>query len=493
MSDALRGARASLLLCSLFACLMWAFPQSSMASVADGRIGLSSHLFWLGEADVDKELKRMRTGGVDWIREDFRWDLIEPSQGNFDWRRTDGLMSAAARNDVNVLAILDYSARWASSDPSGRGDIHYPPREPADFARFAGAVAARYGANGAFWREHPGLPAKPLPAVEMWNEPWGWWFWKSGPDPARYARLAKAGAEAVKAVAPSTKVLISGDLLMLRQNGSASEWLGPVLDAEPSLRGLVDAYSTHPYPSPRDRSPLDTSSGPAYRFDRAHLTHDIAAARQADKPIWITEIGWSTAAAVGDAVTEDTQANYLRLAATSALGKQGVERMFVFGWDRSSGVAGDREGNYGLQRADGSMKPAWWAITSIVDNGLPPLPTVIQPTAGDRPPAIAASSAQASPINRPAAPTSRARSASSYRRARISARRTCSRAALRIARRSRARGVRPATVRRSVRVRVRRCVNRRMIARKRRIARERARSQPARQSALAGITAADGA
>jgi hypothetical protein len=39
----------------------------------------------------------------------------------------------------------------------------------------------------------------------------------------------------------------------------------------------------------------------------------------------------------------------------------------VYSWDRSTGASGDREGNYGLQRVDGTTKPAWTALTSMID------------------------------------------------------------------------------------------------------------------------------
>jgi hypothetical protein len=350
--------------------MMVAATPAHAASIS-GRVGLSTHLFWLGESDAQYQLTRLRASGIDWVREDFRWDLLEPRKGTMDWSHTDALMTAAARTHTNVLAILDYSATWASSDPSGAGSIYYPPKDPSDYAAYARRVVERYGPGGTFWAAHPELPATPLGGVELWNEPWGSWFWKPGPDPAAYARLAKAAAVAIKATGAPVPVLLSGDILQIRADGSSAPWLDAVLAADPSLRGVIDAYATHPYPSPRDRSPLDTSMPAAYRFDRAQLTHDVAAKYNADKPIWITEVGWSTAAGVPDAVSEDTQAKYLRDAVTSALGRQAVQRIFVFGWDKSSGVSGDREGNYGLQRADGSFKPAWSALTSMESTGLP--------------------------------------------------------------------------------------------------------------------------
>jgi hypothetical protein len=348
------------------------------ATSAGDKVGLSTHLFWLGESDITANLTRLRGGGAGWIREDFLWDQIEPAKGDFRWGRSDALMASAAKTGTNVLAILDYSARWASSDPSGGGDIHYPPKNFADYANFATKVVERYGSDGTFWAARPDLPRRPLAAVELWNEPWGSWFWKPNPDPAAYARMVRTAATAIRAAKPDMKILISGDLIAIRSDGRGARWLEDVLAADGGLAPLFDAYSTHPYPSPRNRGPLDTTSGPEYRFDRAQLTRDIASARAALKPVWITEVGWSTAASVSDAVTEATQATFVKDAIGNAITKQKVERIFIFGWDRSNGVATDREGNYGLQRYDGTLKPAWTALAGTISTGFPepaPSPT----------------------------------------------------------------------------------------------------------------------
>ena len=225
--------------------------------------------------------------------------------------------------------------------------------------------------------------------MELWNEPWGSWFWKPNPDPAAYARMVRTAATAIRATKPDMKILISGDLIAIRSDGQGARWLENVLAADSGLAPLFDAYSTHPYPSPRNRGPLDTTSGPEYRFDRAQLTRDIASARNTLKPIWITEVGWSTAASVSDAVTEATQATFTKDAIGNAITKQKVERIFIFGWDKSNGVATDREGNYGLQRYDGSLKPAWTMLTGTISAGFPeltPTPRRRRPRRPRRPP-----------------------------------------------------------------------------------------------------------
>jgi hypothetical protein len=341
----------------------------STASPYDGRIGVNSHAVWLSESDATPQLTRASAGGVTWIREEFPWGVVEPTKGTFNWAQTDALMAAASSAGVNVLGILGYSAKWASSDPSGAGDTAYPPRDPADYGRYAGEVVKRYGPGGTFWSSRPSLVPRPLTAVELWNEPWGYWFWKPNPDPAGYARLARAAATAVKQHDPQIRVLIPGDVLQVRTDGAIRNWQREVLAADPGLSSLFDAYSVHPYPHPFSLGPNADRPDPRWDFQRVRLT------READptKPIWITEIGWSTAPAHADSVSEAVQASYVEDAVERALGEWGsyVQRIFVYQWDRDRGAAADREGYFGLRRADDTAKPAWNSLVAMLAASVP--------------------------------------------------------------------------------------------------------------------------
>ncbi len=364
-----------------------ASPQAGPAPRSWDRVGVGTHLVWSSEAEARAVFERARSGGVGWVREDFPWATLEPNRGSYDWTRTDALMAAAAATGLDVLGILDYSARWASSDPSGAGEEHFAPRDPADYAAFAAAVVNRYGRGGAFWSTRTDLTPRPLTAVELWNEPYGFWSWKPDPDPAAYARLARAAALAIKAVHPEVKILISGEALQARRDDALVPWLDRVLDADPSLPKLVDAYSVHPYPWPRNRGPYDESN--RWNFGLVQRSYQAAVARHAALPIWITEIGWSTASGLpGEAVSEETQARYFKEALERVFGEWGsyVDRVFVYSFDRSNADATDREGNYGLRRADDSLKPAWDAITKFISAAsagnvpvAPPARLIIQP------------------------------------------------------------------------------------------------------------------
>jgi polysaccharide biosynthesis protein PslG len=329
----------------------------------DGRVGLSTHLTF-GAEPLAPALREMREGGIAWIREDFLWDRIELEPGRFDWGPTDRLMAAAAAEGIAVLPIIDYAARWASSDPGG--DVHHPPRDPGQYAAFARAVVARYGPGGEFWEGRE--DAVPLRAIELWNEPWGHFFWKPEPDPAAYARLARAAAAAVRDASADVDVLVSADLLQVRGDGAPLPWFEALLDADSELPELVDGWTVHPYPGPRDRGPSDGSGDVRFTFGRVTETAAIARRRDAERPLWITEIGWSTAA-TDEGVSEEEQAQHLGAALDRALGdwRDLVRVTFVYGWDRDNGSPDDLEGHFGVRRADGSFKPAWEAVVRRAD------------------------------------------------------------------------------------------------------------------------------
>ena len=326
-----------------------------------GRVGFHVH-FAAGSVDAAEQgMWTLRRAGVRWVRDDIDWRHAEPQRNSFDWTRGDTLMTAAARTRMNMLAILAYAPRWAETDPA----IPFsPPRDLRDYVTYVKYVIWRYGPGGDFWRAHPRLKPMPVRAVELWNEPWAWWFWRPDPDPAAYARLARAAATAVRSIAPKTTILLSGDVWGYRHDGSGPPFLAAVLDAQPRLRKLVDGYSVHAYSgaSPPGSSRAETR----FSFSRIALTTRIARRYHAAKPVWLTEYGWSTAPETAHAVSERQQARYLVQGTKLAFRRYHVARAFIYDYSRSSGAQGDLEDNYGMMRADGSYKPAWSAITRLL-------------------------------------------------------------------------------------------------------------------------------
>ena len=354
-----------------------AAPASTSSRYAS-RVGFASHTDYMSEADGAALLRRARDIGVTWIREDFGWSWIEGrGKGQFDWTVTDRLMRNTSKLGINVVAMAGYAPAWANG---GHGDDKFPPLNPRDYADFVVAVANRYGKNGAFWAANPGLPQRPLGAIELWNEPWLWTFWKPEPDPARYAALVRAAAPAIKAVHPEIEVLMCGDLQLGYSdsrdytNGTHRNWeygfLARVLKQD-FASGSVDAYSVHPYSQnfgPYQASIswfADQSYAQQWLYQKLVLTRDMTRGAGKAKPLWNTEFGWSTN---GD-VDETTQAQYLHDALKRAVEEWGgfVERSFIYVLEKPHN--GDRDGGYSLFHDDMSPKPAWLMLQRQLSAG----------------------------------------------------------------------------------------------------------------------------
>ena len=327
-------------------------------------VGLATNFVWDRDADVEGELAGLAACGVTAIREDLLWEVVEPEPGRLDWRRTDRVMRAAAASGIGVLGILGYSAPWASTDPSGGGQRNHAPDDAGAFAEYAGAVAARYGPASSFWGAGDGF--RPLLGLEIWNEAWGWWAWRPDPDPVAYARLALAAATAIEDAAPDVVVVLTADPFQNRRGGGHPPWLDAVLVAAPALPPLVDVYAVHPYPGPRDVGPLQARADPWDDFRRVAIVDEVARARGVPRPVWITEVGWSTSVAP-QSVSEADQAGHVVAAVERAANEWPfVERLFVYTWARDREDQSDIESGFGLRRVDGSAKPALLGLLRLV-------------------------------------------------------------------------------------------------------------------------------
>ncbi|MGB0096693.1 MAG: hypothetical protein WBP81_29665, partial [Solirubrobacteraceae bacterium] len=192
----------------------------------------------------------------------------------YDWAFDDQIAGALAACGLRWLPILDYSAPWAQSTP---GQDHSPPRNPNDFAAYANAFAARYGAGGAFWSTHPGLTPQPISTYEIWNEPDNREFWLPTPDAAQYADLYLRARTAITAVDPKGRVIVGG-------LSHPEAFLPGMLRARPGLRGHLDGVAIHPY-----------GGNPGVVLARVRTARRVLTSLGLDiVPLYVTELGWTT-------------------------------------------------------------------------------------------------------------------------------------------------------------------------------------------------------
>jgi polysaccharide biosynthesis protein PslG len=308
---------------------------------------------------LDAESSAMRSAGVGTERMEIAWDLVEPQKGQLDFALPDRKILAAARAGIDVLGLIVRTPSWAAQRA---GKPFSPPRDPADYAAFAAALVARYGPNGALWREHPDVPQRPVRAWQVWNEPNIDVYWTAQPFMRGYARLLNAAYAAIKQADPQATVVMAGlanfswrDLERLFDRGGAT------------LR--FDVAAVHPF------SGRPSNSVKIVALNRRVLNRH----RAKGKPIWLTELTWSSAKGKKRKVTQNWetteagQAQRLRAAYGLFVKARKVlklQRIYWYTWvtvDRDSPNSFDYSG-LRTERPDGTVvdKPAARAFRAMV-------------------------------------------------------------------------------------------------------------------------------
>lgn len=328
-------------------------PQPAGHSAAAGArptgVATGASPLWEDDADLARDLDAVAGSGATWVRFDFDWATAEPAAGAFDWSHIDRAVDGARSRGLAVLALPAYTPGWAR--PPGSTRMH-PPTDPADFARFVAAAAARYTGRGvAGW--------------EIWNEPNLAHFWQPTPDPAAYTQLLTQASRAVRQVDPHA-VVLTGGLSPARDDPDGGQ-ISPVT----FLRGVYaaggagsfDAVGMHPYCYPA--RPSDARTAAWNTFYRLPAVHEVMAEHgDGAKQVWLTEFGAPTGSARG-AVSEAEREAVLR-DAFATLGRWPWAGPLLWYSHRDTGTdPADREQNFGLLRHDFTAKPALRAFREL--------------------------------------------------------------------------------------------------------------------------------
>ncbi|MFV9503950.1 MAG: hypothetical protein AB4911_05220 [Oscillochloridaceae bacterium umkhey_bin13] len=310
-----------ILLLLLFALTLTLLPSSSYA--APPQPGLPPSLFGLNiyitgrersEAEATALVGRAQQIGAHWSREEICWACWGRDERNDFYDRRIGMLANAGIGIIGMLLTTPEEYRdpacVAHARAVGEPDYWCQPTDMDAFARWVGRVVERYDGDG--FRDAPGSPR--IAVWEIWNEPDMDGTWLPRANPVAYAEMLRKSYAAIKAADPSATVL-SGGVYVFDAVGQNA-----FMDRVVELAGWdsFDALSIHPWLI--DHAPDAPSLiNPRERFDvtipgRIELTQRWIAARGGGKPIWITEVGWSTcggACAPQFAKNEAQQANYM--------------------------------------------------------------------------------------------------------------------------------------------------------------------------------------
>lgn len=315
-------------------------PSAPGGGTAPLELGVTAFSMWRDWDNHGALLEQARGTGSNWLRVDVGWcSLEEAGPGKISlWYqgRLDVTAAAAERLGMHLLVQIGCAPGWAG----GTGYNSYP-KDPAQFQRITHYLATRYKNKVAAW--------------EIWNEPncIGGCF---NGSPQQFVTILKAGYQGIKTADPHTLVISGGT------SGNDTDWIQKMYTA--GAHGYFDALAVHPYQNPADTPPDTPSQGDKYRMTSLPLVHATMVHNgDANKPIWLTEFGWTTAdSGPRTGVDAQTQARYL----TQSINLIRTTYPYVTHafWyclrDRDDSTP--YENDFGLLYLDGTPKPAYTAL-----------------------------------------------------------------------------------------------------------------------------------
>jgi GH35 family endo-1,4-beta-xylanase len=277
-----------------------------------------------GHAKMDRAAAMAQAAGVKWSREEFGWARIEPKEGEYDFSFYDVVVDTALRHGISVYGLLSYWSSW--TEP-------YTEEGIEDFCRWARQVVLRYKDRVHHW--------------EVYNEP-NIFFWQ-GPKEL-YPLLLKRCYETIREADPTAKVL------GISTAGIDQAFIKQCLEAGAPF----DILTIHPY-----RTALS---------DRGFMKELKETSRLVNgRPVWITEMGWSTQMG---ATTEREQAVLLARCYLAATASGACDNVSWYNFRNDGNDPRYNEHNFGVIRSDLTPKPGYRAlatICSILAGGVPVL------------------------------------------------------------------------------------------------------------------------
>ena len=332
-----------------------------------------------------KVIAALREAKPAWVRVFLGWNGLEPAQGQYNtaeianYQHFFAALPASTKIDVDVVG----TPAWANG---GSSSIATPPTNDADYAGFLNYLVNAFHGRVTAW--------------EIWNEEdnTGWW---SG-TPGQYTALLKAAYPAVKSADPNATVILGG------LTGNDGAYLQQLY--ADGAKGSFDAVGVHTDTACNIASPYVFEYNPGTHtinqyfflgFVSVHAA--MVAAGDASKPIYMTELGWSSTSAECESghwagqklagVPPQTQATYLQQA-YHCLAQPQYSYVKAAMWFElfDDSPATDPLDNFGLLDHNYAPKPAFAAFKQESLHGdqlsgpcgsfAPPAITILRPTSG---------------------------------------------------------------------------------------------------------------
>ncbi len=296
------------------------------------------------QKSLEKAIALMKELGAGFVRIDFLWEDIEPEKGRLKFAKYDTIVDLLCKNNLGILGLLNYSATWDS--PTGKWND--PSADHKNFVNYALKVIQRYKDGVKYW--------------EAWNEPDSAIYWAQQDGLQSYCALLKEVYAAAKAEDSGCKIL----------NGGFANGISSVKRLyENGAKDYFDILNIHIFEYPLPDNAINMAQ------DYIRSANEVMRKNQdADKKIWITEIGcpgvkdglqvknwW-----MGLNPTEEQQRDWASRVFSALIKEKSVEKIFWAFFRDCLGHWEDGIDYFGLVRWDYSKKPAFFAYQNCFRN-----------------------------------------------------------------------------------------------------------------------------
>ncbi|MBW4435791.1 MAG: O-antigen ligase family protein [Pleurocapsa minor GSE-CHR-MK-17-07R] len=333
------------------------------------RFGVNADLLQYPPDALSRALSDIEALDAAWVRQPVYWDDIEPVRGQFDWSAWDALANTMRQEQAGfrLLPVLMHTPRWARHADAPE-QAAAPPRDPADFAAFASAFAARY--------------ADLIDVYQVWDEPnirdgWG------GLDPSAtaYTALLAEAYPAILSADPGSTVLAAA---LAPNSESGPQNLSDITYLDQLYALGADAWfdgaAAKPYgfdASPEDR----TVSNDVLNFSRVVALREVMEAHgDFTSALWISNFGWNALpedwtgeSSIWGQVTAQQQSDYT----VGAIARAEREWPWLGGMILHSyqpnAPAHDPAWGFALVGADGAYSPLFGALDAMNSGPAPGL------------------------------------------------------------------------------------------------------------------------
>jgi hypothetical protein len=316
---------------------------------------------------VPARMALLRASGAKVTRIDVLWSLVaprrpadptDPEDPAYRWERTDATLRGIAALGVTPIVVAYSAPSWAAGGRGTPPGTEVNPNAPsaADYGRFMRALATRYTGT-----HRPAGQAEPLPRVrhfEIWNEPNLAGFLAPQVSGGRRVAVTRY-VQMLRRAYPAITRANPGAIVIAGAGGPRSSTDARGTGALAWARAIAasgapfDAFSQHVYPAAAPLAP--TRAFPAWKTLPSLFAALDAVPRRRGTPVYLTEVGYTTAATPFRTVrvTAAQQARYLRqLVGLPAVRSGRVRAVIWFNLQDNPNWPG------GLRRETGRAKPS---------------------------------------------------------------------------------------------------------------------------------------